>query len=106
LSHLFSQASSLRAVPGLAQSEQQNTTKLKETKNMKNRLVVVPPIAKLIRLSPGFAKKELSDFKLDLLALCGFGCTYWARGERHGKSDSFVKRLVENLLHGHADRRR
>ncbi len=42
---------------------------------MKNRFVVVPTIEKLIRPSPGFKKKELSDFKLDLLALCGFGCT-------------------------------
>jgi DNA repair photolyase len=43
---------------------------------MKNRLVVVPSIKTLVTRSPGFEKKELSQFKLDLLALCGFGCGY------------------------------
>jgi hypothetical protein len=40
---------------------------------MKNKIVVVPAIAKPIAESPGFAKKQLSEFKLDILALCGYG---------------------------------
>lgn len=43
---------------------------------MKNQVVIVPAIAKPIAVSPGFAKKLLSQFKLDLMALCGFGCRY------------------------------
>lgn len=43
---------------------------------MKNKIVEVPSIRQPIMSSPGFAKKELSDYKLDLLALCGFGCRY------------------------------
>ena len=39
-------------------------------------IVEVPTIMEPIRVSPGFEKKELSDFKLDLCALCGFGCKY------------------------------
>ena len=43
---------------------------------MSNRLVVVPSIRQPITKSPGFAKKGLSTWKLDLMALCGFGCRY------------------------------
>ena len=43
---------------------------------MKNKLVVVPNTKTLIKKSPGFTKKELSDYKIDLMALCGFGCRY------------------------------
>lgn len=43
---------------------------------MKNKLVVVPAIREPIAKSPGFAKKELSTRKLDLMGLCNFGCTY------------------------------
>lgn len=43
---------------------------------MKNVVVEVPTIKAPIAKSPGFAKKELSTYKLDILALCGFGCTY------------------------------
>ncbi len=43
---------------------------------MKNRIIEVPSIKRLVAKSPGFAKKKLSTYKLDLLALCGFGCTY------------------------------
>ena len=39
--------------------------------------VVVPAtVGGPIFESPGFAKKGLADMKLDLLALCGFGCAY------------------------------
>ncbi len=40
------------------------------------RLVIVPPTKTLVKESPGFKKKHLSDFKLDMLALCEFGCRY------------------------------
>lgn len=40
------------------------------------RIVEVPSIREPVRPSPGFAKKGLADFKLDLLGLCGFGCRY------------------------------
>lgn len=40
------------------------------------KIVEVPSIKRVIAKSPGFAKKELSTYKLDLLALCGFGCLY------------------------------
>jgi DNA repair photolyase len=43
---------------------------------MKNRIVIIPNPKTLIKDSPGFAKKLLSDAKIDLMGLCGFGCTY------------------------------
>ena len=43
---------------------------------MTSRIVEVPCIKDPIRPAPGFAKKGLADFKLDLCALCGFGCRY------------------------------
>ncbi len=42
----------------------------------KNLVVEVPSIKQPIVKSPGFAKKELATWKLDLMALCGFGCRY------------------------------
>ena len=39
-------------------------------------VVNVPSIAKPIQPSPGFSKKGLSDFKLDVCGLCEFGCRY------------------------------
>jgi hypothetical protein len=42
----------------------------------KTLLVNVPAIKEPIQPSPGFAKKGLSDFKLDLMSLCQFGCSY------------------------------
>jgi DNA repair photolyase len=48
----------------------------------KKRLsVVVPSITKPIQPSPGFEKKGLAEYKLDLLALCGFGCAYCSSNE-------------------------
>jgi DNA repair photolyase len=55
---------------------------------VKNKLVVVPSIVEPIKLSPGFAKKgidglidPLGHCKLDLVALCGFGCVYCSSNE-------------------------
>ena len=43
---------------------------------MKNKIVEVPRMKTLIKEAPGFAKKELAPYKLDILAKCGFGCRY------------------------------
>lgn len=43
---------------------------------MQNKIVEVPTIKTPIQPSPGFSKKELSTYKLDILALCGYGCRY------------------------------
>ena len=43
---------------------------------MVSKIVSVSSIKHLITESPGFAKKELSDYKLDIAALCQFGCLY------------------------------
>lgn len=40
------------------------------------KIVAVPTVRTPLRKSPGFAKKALSDYALDLLALCGYGCRY------------------------------
>ena len=40
------------------------------------KFVEVPTIKTPIRKAPGFAKKGLADFKLDLVGLCQFGCVY------------------------------
>ena len=41
---------------------------------MKNLVVLTPSIKEPIRPSPGFEKKSLSEAKLDIIGLCGFGC--------------------------------
>jgi DNA repair photolyase len=45
------------------------------------KVVEVPTIKEPIQTSPGFEKKGLSDFKLDLCGLCGFGCRYCSSNE-------------------------
>lgn len=42
----------------------------------KTRLVTIPSINTPIKTSPGFEKKELATHKLDIMGLCGFGCSY------------------------------
>ena len=39
-------------------------------------IVRIPAIREPIQPSPGFQKKQLADFKLDICGLCQFGCTY------------------------------
>jgi DNA repair photolyase len=41
-----------------------------------NKTVLVPPLKSLIKKAPGFAKKGLATYKLDIIAKCGFGCRY------------------------------
>ena len=48
---------------------------------MKKKIVVVPTVKNPIKASPGFAKKSLSEYKLDILALCEFGCGYCSSNE-------------------------
>ncbi len=43
---------------------------------MKNKVVNIPAVKNPIKPSPGFVKKKLSTYKLDILGLCGFGCRY------------------------------
>lgn len=43
---------------------------------MKTKLVTIPSIKTPIKKSPGFAKKQLATYKLDIMGLCGFGCRY------------------------------
>lgn len=40
------------------------------------KVVHVPSIRELIVKSPGFEKKELANYKLDLMALCNYSCSY------------------------------
>jgi hypothetical protein len=43
---------------------------------MKEKVITVPPLKTLIKKAPGFAKKELATYKLDITAMCGLGCLY------------------------------
>lgn len=43
---------------------------------MKNIVVETQGVKDPVKRSPGFAKKILSDYKLDIVGLCGFGCRY------------------------------
>jgi DNA repair photolyase len=43
---------------------------------MKNVVVQMTSIKNPIVPSPGFEKKDLSHYKLDIMGLCGFGCRY------------------------------
>ena len=62
---------------------------------MKPQIVHVPSIKIPITKSPGFAKKELSDFKLDCLGLCGFGCRYCS--SNHGNYLRMNKKFFADL---------
>lgn len=67
---------------------------------MKNLIVEVPSIKSPIQASPGFAKKELSEYKLDILGLCGFGCRYCSSNEGNYlriHRGPFAERTVEQL---------
>jgi DNA repair photolyase len=43
---------------------------------MKNRVIEIPAVKAPIMPCPGFQKKSLADYKLDIMGLCGFGCRY------------------------------
>ncbi|MCH8149253.1 MAG: hypothetical protein IH987_14930 [Planctomycetes bacterium] len=72
---------------------------------MQSKPVEVPSIKKPITRSPGFAKKELSDYKLDACGLCQFGCRYcssnsgnYLRIRRAKFADLTEQQLDERLL--------
>jgi DNA repair photolyase len=67
---------------------------------MKNMIVDVPSIKLPIQPSPGFEKKLLSDYKLDILGLCGFGCRYCSSNEGNYlriQRNAFAERTVAQL---------
>jgi len=45
------------------------------------KLVVIDSIKEPVKKSPGFVKKNLSEFKLDIVGLCGYGCVYCSSNE-------------------------
>ncbi len=68
---------------------------------------MVPPLAQPICKSPGFAKKELAAFKLDLPGLCEFGCRYcssnmgnYLRIRRERFADLAEEQLGERIYPG------
>jgi DNA repair photolyase len=72
---------------------------------IKNPVVEVPSIKNPIQPSKGFKKKELSDFKLDLSAKCGFSCRYcssnhdyFMRVFQEKFADSIEQQLGERAL--------
>jgi len=72
---------------------------------MKNKIVEVPTIQTPIAASPGFAKKTLADFKLDIMGLCGFGCRYcssyngnYLRIRRRKFADLTAEQLGKRIL--------
>ena len=67
---------------------------------MKNMIVDVPSIKRPIQPSPGFAKKLLSTFKLDIVGLCGFGCRYCSSNEGNYlriQRGEFAERTLQQL---------
>lgn len=72
---------------------------------MKVRELVLPSIKDPIKKSPGFHKKELADFKLDIMGKCGFSCSYCStaattpmRVNREKWADEAERQLGERLL--------
>jgi DNA repair photolyase len=72
---------------------------------MKLRIVEVPATLTPLRKSPGFAKKQLSDYALDILGLCEYGCRYcssnagnYLRIRRGEFADETERQLGERLL--------
>lgn len=70
----------------------------------RRKLVVVPTVNDPVKLSPGFAKKGLSEWKLDILALCEFGCRYcssnhgnYLRINRERFADATAEQLGERV---------
>jgi len=43
---------------------------------MQNQIVNIPGVSNPVKISPGFNKKGLADYKLDIMGLCGYGCIY------------------------------
>ena len=72
---------------------------------MKNQVVNLSSVKDPVKPSPGFAKKQLSTYKLDIMALCGFGCRYcssnagnFLRINRRPFADETERQLGQRLL--------
>lgn len=72
---------------------------------MRNKLVTLNSVKDPIKPSPGFAKKLLSEHKLDVCGLCGFGCRYcssnhgnYLRIRREPFADVTEAQLGERIL--------
>jgi DNA repair photolyase len=72
---------------------------------MKNKVIQVPCVMEPIAKAPGFQKKQLADYKLDLLGLCGFGCVYcssnqgnYLRIRREKFADATEQQIGERVL--------
>ena len=66
---------------GVSNDIQTNTRSRSGINNNKGRImskktVGIPGVKDPVKLSPGFNKKGLADYKLDIMGLCGFGCIY------------------------------
>jgi hypothetical protein len=59
------------------------------------KIVEVPTIKVPVAESPGFAKKRLSDYKLDIMGLCEFGCRYC--NSNHGNYLRIWRKLFAEL---------
>jgi DNA repair photolyase len=77
------------------------------TSKLRVPLVQVPSMETPIQPSPGFAKKELADFKLDIMGACGFQCSYCStpattyhrvNKERHAQAAQ--EQTGQRLYHG------
>ena len=72
---------------------------------MKNQVVYLSSVNDPVKPSPGFAKKRLSTYKLDAMALCGFGCRYcssnagnYLRINRRPFAEETERQLGQRLL--------
>ncbi len=72
---------------------------------MKNQVVYLSSVKDPVKPSPGFAKKRLSTYKLDVMALCGFGCRYcssnagnYLRINRRPFAEETERQLGQRLL--------
>lgn len=65
---------------------------------MKNKVVRVPSIQTPITRAPGFEKKRLSTHKLDVSALCAYGCAYCSSNE-----GNYLRINRQRFLHETAD---
>jgi DNA repair photolyase len=72
---------------------------------MKNIIVEIPSIQTPIVRSPGFQKKALSEFKLDIMGLCEFGCRYCSSNNgnylriNRAKFETFTEAQIGQRLH-------
>lgn len=77
-----------------------NAEPIEGAHGLRNKVVLLDSIVEPIADSPGFDKKDLSVFKLDIMGLCGFGCRYCSSNNGYylrGKRKAFHKKTMEQL---------